>query len=184
MQLSRLLILQCLILVCSFIFVSTQGLAASKIEIDIGVEDALTRFKKEVGGATAFLKNAKGILVFPKVFKAGFGVGGEYGEGALLIKTKTIDYYSTAAASIGLQWGAQQKSIVIVFLDSKQLKNFQNSDGWEVGVDGSVALVEVGAGASINSKSIKDPVVAFVFGNKGLMYNLTIEGSKFSKLKK
>lgn len=161
-----------------------QSQAASKAEINIGVKDSLKRFKKEVGGGASFLKSAKGVLVFPKVYKAGFGIGGEYGEGALRIGGKTVDYYSTAAASIGFQLGAQVKTVIIVFLNSKELKKFRNSEGWEAGVDGSVALVELGAGATIDTNSIKDPVVAFVFGNKGLMYNLTLEGSKFTRLKK
>jgi lipid-binding SYLF domain-containing protein len=152
--------------------------------IDARVEDALQRFKKDVGGAANLLKIAEGVLVFPDVIKAGFGIGGEYGEGALRIKGKTVDYYSTAAASIGLQIGAQEKTVILVFTEQKALRKFQLSDGWEVGVDGSVALIELGVGGSIDTNNIKDPIVGFVFGNKGLMYNLTLEGSKFSKLAK
>jgi lipid-binding SYLF domain-containing protein len=158
--------------------------AASKEEIDIEVNAALERFRKEVTGSDQFLAKAKGVLVFPEVIKAGIGVGGEYGEGALRINGKTVDYYNTAAASIGLQLGAQMKTVILVFLQADALEKFRNTEGWEVGVDGSVALVEFGAGKDINSVSITDPVVGFVFSNKGLMYNLTLEGSKISKLKK
>ncbi len=84
--------------------------AASSVEIDIEVEAAIKKFKAEVGGADKFLAKAEGVLVFPDVVKAGFGIGGEYGEGALLIKGKTVDYYSTAAASIGFQLGVQFKT--------------------------------------------------------------------------
>jgi len=158
--------------------------AASAKEIDIKVDAALERFKKDIAGAKSFLKEAQGVLVFPSVLKAGFGIGGEYGEGALRIGGKTVDYYSTAAASIGFQLGAQSKTIIIVFLDKDALKKFRNSSGWEIGVDGSVVLVTLGAGASIDTTNIKDPIVGFVFSNKGLMYNLTLEGSKISKLKR
>lgn len=123
-------------------------------------------------------------MVFPSVIKAGFGIGGEYGEGALRIAGKTVDYYSTAAASIGFQLGVQSKTVILVFLDNGALKKFRNSSGWEIGVDGSVALVTVGAGGSIDTTNIKDPIVGFVFSNKGLMYNLTLEGSKITKLKR
>ncbi|MFV2056372.1 MAG: YSC84-related protein [Thiohalomonadales bacterium] len=184
MQPSNRQFFQGILFVSAILLASTQSLAASKAEIDVRVDETLIRFKKDVGGAAAFLKSAKGVLVLPKVYKAGFGIGGEYGEGALLKNNKIVDYYSTAAASFGLQFGAQQKSIIIIFLDSKQLDKFQKSAGWEVGVDGSVALIELGAGGTIDTNSIKDPVVAFVFGNKGLMYNLTLEGSKYTKLKK
>lgn len=165
-------------------FFASNAYAASAKEINIKVNDSLKRFYKEVGGAKEFIKESKGVLVFPDVIKAGFGIGGEYGEGALRVGGKTVAYYSTAAASIGLQIGAQMKTVIIVFMDKKALKKFRKSDGWEVGVDGSVALVEMGAGASIDTTNIKDPIVGFVFGNKGLMFNLTLEGSKFSKLER
>ena len=156
--------------------------AASADEIDIKVDAALERFCKEISSGKKFLKVAKGVLVFPRVIKAGFGIGGEYGEGALRIAGKTVDYYSTAAASIGFQLGAQSKTIILVFLKKEALKRFRNSSGWEIGVDGSVALVTIGTGGSIDTTNIKEPIVGFVFGNKGLMYNLTLEGSKITKL--
>jgi len=156
--------------------------AASAVEINIGVDATLKRFCKEVAGGSEFLKKAKGVLVFPSVIKAGFGVGGEYGEGALRIGGKTVEYYSTAAASIGFQLGAQSKSIALVFLKTKALSDFRKSQGWKAGVDGSVALVKWGVGEDINTIDIKDPLVGFVFSNKGLMFNLTIEGSKFTKI--
>ena len=109
-------------------------------------------------------------------------MGGEYGEGALRMGGKTVDYYNTAAASIGFQLGAQSKRVIIVFMENEALKKFRASQGWEAGVDGSVALVEMGTGGSIDTYNIKDPIVGFVFGNKGLMYNLTLEGSKYTKI--
>mgnify|MGYP000335901849 CR=1 FL=1 len=172
------------LLLCFGLFASQVGLAASKRVIDVEVEEALQRFYKEVGGARKFANMAEGMLVFPSVIKAGFGIGGEYGEGALLVKGKTVAYYSTAAASIGFQLGAQTKTVILVFTEKSALDKFRQSDGWEAGVDGSVALIELGAGGTIDTSSIKDPIVAFVFGNKGLMYNLTLEGSKYTRLNK
>ena len=64
------------------------------------------------------------------------------------------------------------------------LKKFRESEGWKVGVDGSVALVDIGVGKAVDTTNIKDPVIGFIFGQKGLMYNLTLEGSKFTKLDK
>jgi lipid-binding SYLF domain-containing protein len=158
--------------------------AASAKEIEIGVDEALKSFYKEIPGAESFMNGAKGTLVFPQVIKAGFGIGGEYGEGALRINNKTVDYYSTIAASFGFQFGAQAKTVILVFMEKKALDEFRNSEGWKAGVDGSVALVTLGVGDSLDTANVKDPIVAFVFGQKGLMYNLTLEGSKFSKLKK
>lgn len=158
--------------------------AASAGEIDASVNDTLARFSRDVAGADNFMKSAKGVLVFPKVYKAGIGIGGEYGEGALRIGGKTVDYYSTAAASIGFQLGAQAKSIIILFMEDRALRKFRESEGWKAGVDGSVALVDLGAGRELSTQTIRDPIVAFIFGQKGLMYNLTLEGSKFTKLDK
>lgn len=158
--------------------------AATAAEIDINVDEAIERFKQEVAGGERFLDKAKGVLVFPNVIKAGFGIGGEYGEGALRIGGKTAAYYNTAGASIGFQLGVQSKSIVIVFLENKALEYFQSSKGWEAGVDGSVAVVEWGVGEDINTINVEDPIVGFVFSNKGLMFNLTLEGSKFTRISK
>ena len=171
-----------LFLLTAALSMPSVSMAKSAKEIDVRVDVALEKFEKDIKGGKEFLASAKGVLVFPSVIKAGFGIGGEYGEGALRINGKTADYYSTAAASIGFQLGAQSKTVILVFMEDKALKNFRGSSGWEAGVDGSVALVKIGAGGSIDSTNIKDPIVGFVFGNKGLMYNLTLEGSKFTKL--
>ena len=158
------------------------ALADTAAEIDADVDETLAQFRSEVNGADVFLRNAAGVLVFPRVVKAGIGIGGEYGKGALRVGGETVDYYSTAAGSIGFQLGAQAKSIVIAFMTEKALAKFRGSAGFKVGVDGSVALIDLGAGKSIDTANIKDPVVGFVFGSRGLMYNLTLEGSKFTKL--
>lgn len=158
--------------------------AATAKEIDVSVDVALENFVKEVKGAEEFLKSAKGVLVFPNVFKAGVGVGGEYGEGAMRIGGKTVDYYNTASASFGFQLGAQKKTIILVFMQDEALNKFRKSEGWEIGVDGSVALINVGVGDTIDSTTIKEPIVAFVFNQQGLMGNITLEGAKFTKLKK
>ena len=161
-----------------------SAIAASAVEIDAKADSTLKMFFEKVGPAKELSAKSKGILVFPDVIKAGFGIGGEYGEGALRINGKTVEYYNTAAASIGLQLGAQEKAIILLFMDGKALDDFRKSDGWEAGVDGSVAVVEWGTGGSIDTTNIKDPIIGFVFGNKGLMFNLTLEGSKMSKMKR
>jgi lipid-binding SYLF domain-containing protein len=163
-------------------FVPDTAEAASATEINIKVDSALERFRKDVSGGGEFLKKAQGVLVFPSVIKAGIGIGGEYGEGALRIGGRSVEYYSTAAASIGFQLGAQSKTVILVFLEKDALTKFRKSDGWKVGVDGSVAFVKWGEGGDINTIDIQDPIVGFVFNNKGLMYNLTLEGSKFTKI--
>ena len=156
--------------------------AATAKEIDVSVEVALDRFKNDVKGASEFLANAKGVLVIPNVIRVGFGLGGEYGEGALIVGGKTVDYYNTVAASFGFQIGAQSKNIIIIFMEETALTKFRDSLGWRAGLDGSVALIDEGAGSSVDTNNLQHPIVGFVFGLKGLMVNLSLEGSKFTKL--
>lgn len=160
------------------------GLASAKTaeEIDQAVDAALERFYVDVKGGREFVESSKGILVLPEVIQAGLVIGGEYGEGALRVGGETVEYYSTAAGSFGLQAGAQAKTIIICFMQQEALDAFRRSAGWEVGVDGSVALMEVGAGGSLDTTTVQDPIVAFVFGRRGIMVNLSLEGSKFTKL--
>lgn len=173
-----------LMAICFSFLQAVDSHAATAKEIDVSVDVALENFNKEIKGGKEFLKAAKGVLVFPGVYKAGFWVGGEYGEGALRIRGKTVDYYSTAAGSFGFQLGAQKKTVILVFMQEDVLKKFRDSSGWKAGVDGSVALIKVGVGGAIDTKNITDPIVGFVFGQQGLMYNLTLEGSKFTRLQK
>ncbi len=161
---------------------SVLAQAASKAEIDATTDEALKEFYKTSSAGRALAAKASGILVFPKVIKAGFGVGGEYGEGSLLVNNSPVAYYATAGASIGFQMGAQIKSQVILFMEPGALKAFRNSEGWKVGVDGSVAIANFGAGGEIDTKTLEQPVIGFIFSNKGLMYDLSLEGSKFTKL--
>ena len=166
-----------------FIFAASVH-AASKDEIDAEVKEAVAAFYKHTSAGKELAGKAAGMLVFPSVVKAGIGIGGEYGEGALRIDGKTVDYYSISSASIGLQFGAQKKDVIIVFTEEQALKKFRESSGWKAGVDGSVVLIDIGAGGSIDTMDIKAPIVGFVVGQKGLMFNLTLEGSKISKLNK
>ena len=157
-------------------------MAASPAEIDVRVAEAVEAFKTEVSGAEVFLGQAAGYLVFPRVIKVGIGLGAETGEGALRIGGQNVDYYRTSSGSFGLQLGAQAKSIVIVFMTQEALDKFRNSQGWEVGIDGSVAIADVGAGGKIDSMTAKQPVVGFIFSNKGLMGSLSFEGSRILRI--
>ena len=158
--------------------------AATAREIEVSVDVALDRFKAEVPGANGFLANAKGVLVIPNVVKVGFGLGGEYGEGALRVDGKTVDYYSLAAGSLGFQIGAQTKNVVVIFMEKNSLAQFRDSLGWRAGVDGSVVVVDTGAGTTVDSDNIQHPIVGFIYGLKGLMVDLSLAGAKFTKLAK
>jgi len=163
---------------------ASTALAASKDEIDAKVQEALANFYKQTSAGKQLAQKAAGMLVFPEVLKAGVGIGGEYGEGALLAKGKTLGYYNTASASIGFQLGAQVKSQIILFMNQKVLDGFRKSQGWKAGVDGSVALATLGAGGELSTETMQQPIIGFIFSNKGLMYNLTFEGSKITRMER
>jgi lipid-binding SYLF domain-containing protein len=158
--------------------------AATAKEIDASVNASLDRFVKDVKGAQQFLNAAKGVLIIPKVIQGAVVVGAEYGEGALRIGGKTVGYYNIAAGSFGYQIGGQEKDIILVFMDKEALKKFRTSKNWQAGVDAEVTLVNIGADESLDTTKFKQPIVGFVFGQKGLMAGATIEGSKITKLKK
>ena len=157
-----------------------QTWAATPREIDAKVDAALGRFHREVAGADHLLSEAKAVLVLPEVLKGGFIVGGEYGEGSLLEGRKTVSYYNVASASFGLTAGGEMKDIVVLFFSTEALKKFRARNGWEAGVDGNVAVVKKGVGASAQATDFQEPIVAFVVGVKGLLVDASLKGSKFS----
>jgi len=165
--------------------------AKDKMVIDAEVKAALEQLYKVSPGSKELIKNkAKAVLVIPNIVKAGFGIGGEYGEGALLevvsednqTTFKTVNYYSYASASIGFQFGVQKKTLIYAFMTEKSFENFKKSDGWKGGVGAGVAIANFGVSEDISNINVSKPVLLFVVGEQGLMYNLTLEGSKLTKI--
>ena len=151
------------------VFLTNDLLAKTAKEIDTSVNAAIERFYKQVKGAEKYVKASKGMLVMPNVVKGAFIIGGQYGEGALRIGGKTVDYYNTVSGSIGFQIGGQAKDIILLFMTDEALKKFRASKGWEAGVDANVALISVGGGDSEGTITSKNPIVGFVFDAKGLI---------------
>lgn len=175
-------VLRILLVFFAVLLQESSCFAASAQEIDADVRATLDRFYIQIAGARELATKSTGILIFPSVIKAGMGFGGEYGEGALIIKGRPTTYYNTISASFGFQLGVQSRSIIIMFMTPEALEGFRNSDGWKVGVDGSVAIITLGAGGAIDTNKIASPIIGFVLDPKGLMYNLTLEGSKISRI--
>ncbi|MGO4280067.1 Lipid-binding SYLF domain-containing protein [Cupriavidus sp. OV038] len=161
---------------------SASDNASKRKEIDAGADGALNRLYSSVNGSQALASKATGILVFPKIIAAGLGIGGEYGEGVLRTAGQPAGYYRTSTAAFGLIAGAQSKMMVMMFMTPEALQKFQQSKGWTAGVDGSVAVAQVGANGLIDTNTARAPIVAFVVTNAGLMANLSLEGTKISKL--
>lgn len=161
--------------------IQQPAFADSAAEIDKEVELALGKLYANSPTAKEFSTVAKGILIFPDVIKAGLMIGGQYGEGALLVKGGTVGYYKTLAASYGIQAGAQSFGYAMFLMTDEALTYLQKSSGWEIGVGPSIVVVDKGAAKSLTTSTAKDDIYVFFFGQKGLMAGLGLQGSKITK---
>ncbi len=164
---------------------SSYLVAESKEVLDLQIKETISTFEKKAKGAKRFLEQkCAGYLVMPNIFKAGFIVGGEYGEGGLVIDGNIVEYYSIISASFGLQAGAQKRSMIIAFITQDALNSFRSHQQWKVGVDGSIAIANWGGGIDLSTVDFKKTIVAFVFNEQGLMASISLNGSIFKKIKK
>lgn len=163
---------------------STKGgdSAAKRSSIDASVDSALSKLYAQEPGSRELTGKAKGVLVFPAVVSAGLGIGGSYGQGALRVGGKTEGYYSTTAGSVGLLAGADSKAVYLLFMTQESLDKFRASRGWTAGADASVTMLKVGASAAVDTQTSQQPVVGYALSNAGLMANLSLDGTKISKL--
>ena len=160
----------------------TAAAAAAKSDIDKSADAALKTLYSSAPTAKALGAKAKGILVFPNIVKAGFIVGGQSGDGALIKNGKKVGYYNASAVSVGLQAGAQSFGFAIFFMSDAAMDAFEKSHGFEIGVGPSVVVVDAGAAKDINTLTAQSDVYAFVFGQKGLMAGVGLQGTKITKI--
>lgn len=156
--------------------------AAKRQSIDASVDSALARLYAQDPSSRELIGKARGVLVFPSIVSAGFVVGGSYGQGALRVHSRTAEYYSTAAGSVGLLAGAESKAVFLLFMTDESLAKFRASKGWTVGADASVTLVNVGASAQVDTKTAQQAIIGYVLTNGGLMANVSLEGTKITPL--
>lgn len=150
--------------------------------IDYRVKMALQQMYAEVPGSRDLADRAAGMLVMPTVTQAGFGFGGAYGEGALLIGGAPVGYYSMAQGSYGFQLGVQQYAHTIFFMNERALSSFRASNGWQVGADAQYVVKNKGDNVNINTMKLRSPVVAVVYGRAGLIVGATLEGTKYTRI--
>jgi len=156
--------------------------AERRSRINAGADEALGRLYSSVQGSRDLANKARGILIFPNVISAGFIFGAEYGEGVLREGGHPTGFFSTTSGSFGFQAGAQSRAIILMFMNQTELDRFKASSGWTAGVDGSVAVVRVGANAGIDTNTARAPIIAFALTNAGLMANLSLQGTKITRL--
>ncbi len=163
---------------------SVPAFAASKADLESSSKAALNQLVSQNPGAKALNAKAVAVLVFPKVTKAGLGIGGQFGEGVLWRKGKAAGYYNTAGASYGLQAGAQQFGYAMFFMNQKALDSLDATQGFEVGVGPSVVVMDEGMAKNVTSGTLTEDIYAFVFSQKGLMAGIGIQGNKITRIQK
>ena len=173
-----------LALACTLGLPAASAMADSGAELDAKSRSALERLYSQSERARRYSKDAHAILVFPKIVKAGFMIGGQGGEGVLFMGGKPAGYYKIAAASFGFQAGGQSFSYALFLMNDAALRYLRKSDGWAIGSGPSVVVVDKGVAKSTTSTTIAKDVYAFPFGQKGLMGGLGLEGSKITPISK
>ena len=166
------------------LLLSAVSFGATKDQIDARVQNTLTQFYQLNPTHQDLVRRAKGILVFPHVTKGGVGVAGEFGEGALLVNGQNAGYYSLSQGSVGLTLGLAKHEEIIMFMTQEALDKFTSTKGWSVGADTGVAVLSKGAGGDYDTKTLQRPILGFVFGEKGLIGDVSLDGSKISQIKK
>lgn len=164
-------------------FLNTAN-AATAEDLDVDSRQALQTLYKSTPFAESISQNAKAILVFPKIIKAGLVFGGSYGEGVLLKDKKVENYYNSVTGSWGLQAGAQSYGYAVFLMTDKAVDYVRQTKGWEIGVGPTVVVVDEGVAKNLSSTTVKDDAYAFIFDQQGLMAGISIEGTKISLIKR
>jgi lipid-binding SYLF domain-containing protein len=159
-----------------------SAVGGSGADIDRDVDGALAKMYADVPNARLLGSQAKGVLVFPSIVKAGFLFGAQYGEGALRQQNRTVGYYNTAAASYGLQAGVQSFGYALFLMTDSAVQYLDKSGGWELGMGPSIVVLDTGTARALTSTTMKSDVYAVFFGQRGLMAGLGLQGSKISRI--
>jgi lipid-binding SYLF domain-containing protein len=167
----------------SCLLASGAAIAADRATLERDARAALSKLTSTVPAAKSLSGTATAVLVFPKITKAGLGIGGQYGDGVLFQKGKVAGYFNTSGASYGLQAGAQQYGYAMFMMNDKAVGALGANEGFEVGVGPSVVVVDEGKAKTMTTTTAKDDIYAFIFGQKGLMAGLGVQGNKITRLK-
>jgi lipid-binding SYLF domain-containing protein len=163
---------------------NSTAFAADAAGIDADARAALRKLYSDTPAAKLISKKAAAVLVFPNIVKAGFIVGGQYGEGVLIRDGKTVGYYNSTAASYGLQAGIQSFGYALFLMTDSAIEYLDKSSGWEIGVGPSIVVVDAGIARTLTTTTLKSDIYAFIFNQKGLMAGLGLQGTKITKIKK
>ncbi len=168
----------------SLVAISSPASAATAEDLNKDAAQALQTLYRTNPTAESISKQAKAVLVFPKIIKAGLVFGGSYGEGVLNEGSKVLGYYNSVSASFGWQAGAESYGYVVFLMNDKAMKYLKKSEGWEIGVGPTVVVMNEGAAKNLTSTTLKDDAYAFIFDQQGLMASLSLEGTKITRIKR
>lgn len=158
------------------------AMAGDKEQMEVAASNTIRAFSASNVTHYELTQKAAGVLVFPRITKGGAGVAAEYGEGVLMVGGKSVDFYKLTGGSIGATLGVAERSEVVLFMTPEALERFMNANVWTVGVDAQVAVASKGAGGAYNSETLKKPIIAFVFGEQGLIADVSLAGTKISRI--
>lgn len=162
--------------------VNTTIAPSDAATIDTRADAALEQLYSINPSARDLTDKASAILVMPLITEAGFGFGGSYGRGALRVGGVSVDYYSAAQASFGLQIGGQQYSHVLFFMTEQSLESFRSGQGFALGADLKIVVIDQGETVNADTTTTLAPVVAMFFGQAGLIAGVTVEGTKYTRI--
>ena len=158
----------------------SRGSSAS--EIDREAMQSLANLFTNTPDAKVLADKAVAVLVFPRIVKGGFIIGGQFGDGALRKNGKSVAYYRSLAASYGFQAGIQAFGYVLFFMDNESVQYLNNSDGWELGVGPSLVVLDSGFGKNLSTTTLQKGVYAFIFDQTGVMAGMGIQGTKITRI--
>jgi len=158
------------------------AIAGDKEQLEVTASKTMSAFSANNVTHYELAQKAAGVLVFPHITKGGAGVAAEYGEGVLMVGGKSVGFYKLAGGSVGATLGVAEHSEVVLFMTSEALQRFIDANVWTVGVDAQVAIASKGAGGAYNSESLKKPIIAFAFGEQGFIADVSLAGSKISRM--
>lgn len=180
----RTWIATCLITAASLVHGTGIAHAETGAQLDAAATAVLNDLLKRSTAAKSLSKKAVGVMVFPKITKAGMVVGGQYGDGVLKRNGKTVAYYNSTAASYGMQVGVQTFSYVLFFMSEAALAQIDKNQGLEIGVGPSLVVVDEGMARTLTTTTANQDIYAFVFGQKGLMAGVGLQGTKVTRIQK
>jgi len=156
--------------------------AAQRQALDSSADSALSRLYAQHAGSRELINSARGVLIFPTVVSAGFIVGASSGQGVMRKGGKTTGYFRMTEGAVGLLAGAQSQAVFILFMTEPALQRFEASSGWTAGADANITMINVGANAQVTTQTAQQEVIGFVMTNAGLMGNISLNGSRITRL--